>query len=316
VRIMVPGAAGFIGFHLCERLLDDGHEVVGVDNYVTGQPQNIADLGRRPRFTFLMHDITNPIPASAGPVELVFNLACPASPVDFGPRRLAIMAVCSAGVWNLLSFCESCGARLTQASTSEVYGDPQEHPQRESYHGNVNPIGPRSCYDEGKRFAEALIACYQRDGKVEARIARIFNTYGPRMRADDGRVLPNFVSQAMTGRALTVHGDGRQTRSFCYVSDLVDGLWRLSQSDVTAPVNLGNPHEVTILEFAQQVIRLTGSSSTIQHVPRLADDPALRRPDITRARECLDWRPAVELEAGLQRTIAALQAEQVAGKAT
>jgi len=302
VRLMVTGCAGFIGYHLCARLLTDGHQIVGVDDLSTGQRINVDDLESRADFEFVEHNIVKPLPLSQR-CDVIYNLACPASPVDFGPRRLNILAVCSRGVWNLLDLCRQTGARLLHTSTSEVYGDPQEHPQRETYWGHVNPIGPRCCYDEGKRFAEALISNYVSLHGVTARVARIFNTYGPRMRADDGRVLPNFITQAMAGRPLTVHGDGRQTRSFCYVTDLVDGLVRLANSDVTGPINLGNPGEITILDFAREIIRLTGSRSEIAFVERPQDDPALRRPDITRARERLGWEPRVDRAEGLARTV-------------
>ncbi len=302
MRLMVTGCAGFIGYHLCERLLDDEHEVVGVDDFSTGQQANVDGLKTRPGFSFVEHDIVQPL-SITGPFQTVYNLACPASPVDFGPRRLNILEVCSRGVWNLLDFCRQSGARLLHTSTSEVYGDPQEHPQRESYWGHVNPIGPRSCYDEGKRFAEALIVHYVSHHHIEVRIARIFNTYGPRMRADDGRVLPNFITQGLAGKPLTVHGDGSQTRSFCYVTDLVDGLVRLAGSDVAEPVNLGNPAEISILDFAREVVRLTGETSEIAHVARPKDDPSLRRPDITRARHQLGWEPQVDRSEGLARTV-------------
>jgi UDP-glucuronate decarboxylase len=303
VRVLVTGCAGFIGFHLCERLLDDGHDVIGVDDLSTGQLANVDDLKAHARFQFVRHNIAEPLPV-AGPLEVVYNLACPASPSDFGPRRLAILEVCSVAVWRVLDFCRTIGARLLHASTSEVYGDPQEHPQRESYRGHVNPIGPRSCYDEGKRFAEALIYNYAGEHDVEVRVARIFNTYGPRMRRDDGRALPNFIDQALAGEPLTVHGDGHQTRSFCYVTDLVDGLVRLAGSDVTGPVNLGNPAEISIREFAREIIRLTGSRSEIACVERPTDDPNRRCPDITLARERLGWEPVVDRAEGLTRTIA------------
>jgi nucleoside-diphosphate-sugar epimerase len=302
VRVLVTGCAGFIGYHLCDRLLSDGQEVLGVDDLSTGQLINVDDLKARPDFHFLQHDVVEPLPVEE-PFEVAYNLACPASPIDFGPRRLNILAVCSRGVWNLLDLCRQFGARLLHTSTSEVYGDPQEHPQRESYWGHVNPIGPRCCYDEGKRFAEALITNYVHHYGLQVRIARIFNTYGPRMRADDGRVLPNFITQAFAGQPLTVHGDGSQTRSFCYVTDLVDGLLRLANSDVTEPVNLGNPAEISILQFAQEIIRLTGSHSEIAHVERPQDDPKLRQPDITRARARLGWEPTVDRSEGLARTI-------------
>ena len=302
MRLLVTGCAGFIGYHLCERLLNDGHEVVGVDDLSTGQLANVNDLKARPKFRFVEHNIVEPLSVE-GPFQIVYNLACPASPIDFGPRRLDILAVCSRGVWNLLDFCRKAGTRFLHTSTSEVYGDPQEHPQRESYWGHVNPIGPRSCYDEGKRFAEALITSYVNAHHIEARVARVFNTYGPRMRADDGRALPNFIMQGVAGKPLTVHGDGSQTRSFCYVTDLVDGLIRLANSDVTEPVNLGNPAEISILEFAREIVQLTGGKSEIIHIERPKDDPELRRPDITRARQHLGWEPRIDRAEGLAQTV-------------
>lgn len=302
MRLLVTGCAGFIGYHLCERLLDDGHEVVGVDDLSTGQLANVNDLKVRPKFRFVEHDIVEPL-SVAGRFQIVYNLACPASPIDFGPRRLDILAACSRGVWNLLDFCRETGTRLLHTSTSEVYGNPQEHPQGESYWGHVNPIGPRSCYDEGKRFAEALITSYVNAHHIEARVARVFNTYGPRMRTDDGRALPNFIMQGLAGKPLTVHGDGNQTRSFCYVTDLVDGLIRLANSDVTGPVNLGNPTEISILEFAREIVQLTGGKSKIIHIERPKDDPELRRPDITRARQHLGWEPMIDRAEGLAKTV-------------
>jgi UDP-glucuronate decarboxylase len=302
MRILVTGCAGFIGFHLTRRLLSDGHEVVGADNLCTGSRENLDRLRSCSRFEPRQHDITNPL-AVEGPLDRVYNLACPASPVDFGPRALEILATCSRGVWQLLELTRQHGARLLQASTSEVYGDPLEHPQQETYWGHVNPIGPRACYDEGKRFAEALITAYRRQHRVEVRIARIFNTYGPNMRRADGRMLPTFIDQALKGAPLTVHGDGSQTRSFCYVSDLVDGLVRLMESDVAEPVNLGNPAEVTVLAVAEEIIRLTGSRSPIVHLPRPPDDPDRRRPDITRAQTRLGWTPVVDRQEGFARTV-------------
>ncbi len=302
MRALVSGCAGFIGFHLSNRLLDEGIEVVGVDNILSGQAQNAEDLKARRGFTFLQHDVTQPLPIE-GKLDYIYNLACPASPVDFDPKRLEILAVCSRGVWNILDLAREKNARLLHTSTSEVYGDPLEHPQRESYWGNVNPIGPRSCYDEGKRFAEALITAYRARHGVQTRMARIFNTYGPRMRTNDGRVLPNFISQALNNQPLTVYGDGQQTRSLCYVSDQVDGLLRLSRSDVNDPVNIGNPVEITMLDLAREIIRLTGSRSQLTHVPLPKDDPKVRRPDITRAQTLLGWNPQVPREEGLKRTI-------------
>jgi nucleoside-diphosphate-sugar epimerase len=302
MRILVTGCAGFIGFHLTQRLLVDGHEVVGIDNFSSGSPENVARLGAQPHFRFAEHDIVNPLPVQ-GTCDRVYDLACPASPVDFGPRRLDILATCSRGVWVLADFARQCGARMLHASTSEVYGDPQEHPQRETYWGHVNPIGARACYDEGKRFAEALLTSYRAQHGLEIRLPRIFNTYGPNMRRDDGRMLPTFIGQALQNEPLTVHGDGGQTRSFCYVSDLVEGLVRLMESDVCEPVNLGNPNEITVLAAAQEVVRLTDSRSEIIHTARPADDPCLRRPDITRAQTLLGWNPIVERAEGFARTV-------------
>ena len=302
MRLLVTGCAGFIGYHLCERLLEDGHEVIGLDDLSTGQKSNVNDLEARAGFSFIEHDIVAPLKVT-GSFAAVYNLACPASPIDFGRRRLDILAVCSRGVWNLLDFCRERGARLLHSSTSEVYGDPREHPQRESYWGHVNPVGPRSCYDEGKRFAEALIVHYVSHHKVVVRVARIFNTYGPRMRADDGRALPNFIMQGLAGKPLTVHGDGSQTRSFCYVTDLVDGLIRLAESDVSEPVNLGNPAEISILDVAREIVELTGGRSEIIRVERPTDDPELRCPDIARAQRHLGWEPRIDRAAGLLQTV-------------
>ncbi len=302
MRIVVAGCAGFIGFHLASRLLDEQHEVVGVDNFCSGSRENARALAERSGFTLVEHNISTALPA-LGPAERVYNLACPASPADFGPHPLNILAVCSLGVQHLLDYTRDQSARLLQASTSEVYGDPHEHPQRESYWGHVNPIGPRSCYDEGKRFAEALLMAHRRQHGTDVRIARIFNTYGPNMRSDDGRMLPNFISQALQDQPLTVHGDGTQTRSLCYVSDLVDGLMRLLESDVAEPVNIGNPVEVTVADVAREVIELTGSRSELTFTPRPADDPSVRQPDITRARTLLGWTPKVDRGDGIARTI-------------
>jgi nucleoside-diphosphate-sugar epimerase len=302
MRVLVAGAAGFIGYHLVERLLADGHEVVGADNFVSGSRANVEALAQRERFSFREHDIVEPLTID-GSIDRIYDMACPASPVDFDPRRLEILAVCSRGVWNMLDLAREKGARLLHASTSEVYGDPKEHPQRETYWGHVNPIGARSCYDEGKRFAEALLVAYHRQHSVEVRIPRIFNTYGPRMRADDGRALPNFIMQALRHEPITLHGDGSQTRSFCYVTDLVDGLVRLMESDVREPVNLGNPQEITVRQAAEEVIRLTASRSKLIETPRPADDPSVRRPDITRATTLLGWSPKIARDDGFRQTI-------------
>ena len=302
MRPLVAGCAGFIGYHLCKRLLDEGARVIGIDNFASGRRENAADLRANPAFQFIEADISESVDLDDS-IDVVYNLACPASPIDFGSRRLDILRVCSAGVWNLLDLCRKCGATLVHSSTSEVYGDPLEHPQRESYWGHVNPIGPRACYDEGKRFAEALITNYRKQFDVETRVARIFNTYGPRMRASDGRALPNFITQALTGQPLTVYGDGSQTRSFCFVSDLVDGLTRLARSDFHEPVNLGNPVEISIKQVAEEVIERIGGKSEIVHIEAMRDDPKVRRPDISRARKELAWEPLVPRDEGLEKTI-------------
>ncbi|MFH1747156.1 MAG: UDP-glucuronic acid decarboxylase family protein [Planctomycetota bacterium] len=307
MRVLVPGCAGFIGYHLTTRLLNEGHDVVGLDNLSSGSRRNAVDLQAHTQFEFHEHDITNPLPVE-GPFDLICDLACPASPLDFERRQLAILAVCSQGVRNLAELAHSCGATLLHASTSEVYGDPREHPQPESYWGHVNPIGPRSCYDEGKRFAEALLTAYHQCLGIKIRLARIFNTYGPRMRGDDGRALPNFINQALQGIPLTVHGDGSQTRSFCYISDLIEGLLRLAASDISAPVNLGNPNEITIRQAAEEIIELTGSHSRITCVPRPQDDPSIRCPDITRARSKFGWSPKIARRMGFKHTIEWFQA--------
>lgn len=303
MRILIGGCAGFIGFHLSQRYLSDGHDVVGVDNLASGSQRNVADLQKHGKFRFIPHDLIEPLDME-GPLDLVCNLACPASPIDFDRLALEILAVSSRGTWNLLDLARKHGARLLHTSTSEVYGDPTEHPQRESYWGHVNPIGPRSCYDEGKRFAEALVSAYAARHGVAVRMPRIFNTYGPRMRAKDGRALPNFINQALRGEPITIHGDGAQTRSFCFISDLIEGLVRLAASDVSGPVNIGNPQEITIRQIAEEVLRWTKSRSPLRLVARPGDDPAVRQPDITRARTLLKWEPRVEREQGLQRTIA------------
>ena len=294
MRYVVAGAAGFIGSHLCERLLADGHEVVGIDNLITGQKSNLDVLRAGSAFQFVEQDICLPLVVE-GPVDVVFNFACPASPIDFEPKALDILNVCSAGVLNALSLAREKDAVFVQASTSECYGDPEEHPQRETYWGHVNPIGLRSPYDEGKRFAEALVMAHHRNLGMRTRIGRIFNTYGPRMRVGDGRVLPNFIQQALEGAPLTVFGEGSQTRSFCYVDDLVDGFVRLSRCDEVTPINIGNDVEITIGQLAQEIIELTrtgaGSASRIEYRPLPQDDPKLRCPDISKARAVLDWKP-------------------------
>jgi dTDP-glucose 4,6-dehydratase len=301
-RAVILGAAGFIGSHLTDRFLAEGWEVLGVDNLVTGTLANLAHLAREPRFSFVEQDICRPFEVT-GPVAAVLDFASPASPIDYLEKPFETMHVGSIGVDLSLQLAERKGARFLLSSTSEVYGDPLEHPQRESYWGNVNPIGPRSVYDEAKRFAEAITMAFRRYKKVETRIARIFNTYGPRMRLNDGRVVPTLVGQALRGEPLTVFGDGSQTRSFCYVSDNVEGIWRLLGSSYMEPVNIGNPVEMTILAFAQAVQRHVGSVCPIAYKPLPQDDPRVRRPDIGRAREVLGWEPAIDFEEGMRLTV-------------
>jgi dTDP-glucose 4,6-dehydratase len=300
-RVVITGAAGFIGSHLSEALLDRGSTVVGIDNLLTGSTANIAHLSNRD-FTFIKHDVTNYIYIE-GPVDYVLHWASPASPVDYLELPIPTLKVGALGTHKALGLALSKKATFVLASTSEVYGDPLEHPQRETYWGNVNPIGPRGVYDEAKRFAEAMTTAYQRFHGLETRIVRIFNTYGPRMRTHDGRAVPAFISQALRGEELTIFGSGTQTRSFCYITDLVDGILRLMASDVREPVNIGNPRETTIEEIARIIKRLTGSTSEIGYRPLPEDDPKVRRPDITRARTLLGWEPKVDLEEGLIKTI-------------
>jgi dTDP-glucose 4,6-dehydratase len=303
-RVVVLGGAGFLGSHLCERLLNDGASgVVSVDNYVTGNEENVAHLRGRPGFEVVRQDITEGLSVD-GPVHYIFNMASPASPIDYAKLPLETMRVGSVGTENGLRLAQAKGAVFLQASTSEVYGDPLVHPQREEYWGNVNPIGPRACYDEAKRYAEALVMVFARSYGVQTRIVRIFNTYGPRMRLNDGRVVPAFVGQALRGEDFTVFGDGTQTRSFCYVRDLVDGLVRLALSDVIEPVNIGNPREMTMLQFAEAVRAAAGGGGRIVHKPLPKDDPKQRQPDISRAKALLGWEPRVPLEEGLRETIA------------
>jgi dTDP-glucose 4,6-dehydratase len=306
-RAAVLGGAGFVGSHLCERLLEDGAAVVAVDNFLTGSEQNLRGLRQRPGFEFLRQDIVEGLTVE-GPLDYVFNLASPASPIDYAQLPLETLRVGSIGTENALKLAEAKGAVFLQASTSEVYGDPLVHPQHEGYYGNVNPIGPRAVYDEAKRYAEAITSAYARVRGVKTRIVRIFNTYGPRMRLNDGRVVPAFVGQALRGEDFTVFGDGTQTRSFCYVKDMVDGLVRLALSDVTEPVNIGNPREMTILQFAEAVRAAAGGGGKIVHQPLPQNDPKQRRPDITRARTLLGWEPRVPLEEGLRETIAYFRA--------
>ncbi len=300
-RSLVTGGAGFVGSHLCEYLLDKGHEVICMDNLITGAEDNISHI-KNDAFQFIHHDITEPIELE-GELDYLFQLASPASPIDYLQLPMETIKVGSVGTANTLELARNKNAAFLMASTSEVYGDPLVHPQTESYWGNVNPIGPRSVYDEPKRFSEAITMAYHRTYKVETRIVRIFNTYGPRMRTNDGRAIPAFMSQALRGEPLTVFGDGSQTRSFCYVSDLVDGLFRLMMSGYHNPVNIGNPSEMTLLSMAEKVLQVTGSKSTIDFKPLPEDDPKVRRPDITLARKQLDWQPKVELETGLKATL-------------
>jgi dTDP-glucose 4,6-dehydratase len=301
-RTLVTGAAGFIGSHLCQTLLDRGHSVLAMDNLATGDPANIAGLTGR-EFVFVEHDVTHYI-AVEGPVDLVLHFASPASPADYLQLPIQTLKVGSLGTHNCLGLAKAKGARFLLASTSEVYGDPLVHPQREDYWGNVNPVGPRGVYDEAKRFAEARVMAYHRVHGVDTRIVRIFNTYGPRMRVDDGRAIPAFMSQALRGEDVTVFGDGSQTRSLCYVTDLVDGILRLAESQEVEPVNIGNPREMSMRSLAERIVALTGSSSRIVERALPADDPKVRQPDITRARARLGWQPRVPLEEGLEKTLA------------
>ena len=301
-RAVITGGAGFLGSHLCERLLAAGDEVVCVDNLLTGRTENIAHLLARTDFRWIEHDVTRPFEVP-GPVDYVLHFASPASPIDYLELPIQTLKVGSLGTHNSLGLARAKGARFLLASTSEVYGDPKEHPQKETYWGNVNPVGPRGVYDEAKRFAEAMAMAYHRYHGLDVRIVRIFNTYGPRMRPRDGRVVPAFIQQALTGEAMTVFGDGLQTRSFCYVDDLIEGIYRLLQSALVEPVNIGNPHEMTILEFAHTIRAAIGSASPIVHKPLPVDDPQTRQPDITLARRHLGWEPRVALAEGLTETI-------------
>lgn len=302
MRVLITGAAGFLGSHLADRFLADGHNVIGVDNLITGSMDNIAHLANEPRFDFVRHDVTTFIGVK-GELDGILHFASPASPVDYLELPIQTLKVGSLGTHNALGLARAKDARLLLASTSEVYGDPLIHPQAESYWGNVNPIGPRGVYDEAKRFAEAITMAYHRYHGLDTRIVRIFNTYGPRMRSYDGRVVSNFVVQALLGRPLTVYGDGGQSRSFCYVSDEIEGIYRLFHSDQTEPVNIGNPAEFTILQLGQMVLELIGSDAGIRHLPLPTDDPKVRQPDISRAIEFLGWDPKVPLAEGLASTI-------------
>jgi len=307
MRVLITGGAGFLGSHLCDRFLAEGHSVIAMDNLITGNTANIEHLAGRDNFLFIKHDVTNYIYVE-GPLDAVLHFASPASPIDYLELPIQTLKVGALGTHKALGLAKAKGARFLLASTSEVYGDPLVHPQTEDYWGNVNPIGPRGVYDEAKRFAEALTMAYQRYHKVDTRIVRIFNTYGPRMRLQDGRVVPNFIAQALRGEPLTVYGDGSRTRSFCYVQDLVEGIYRLLLSNEGEPVNIGNPTEMTILDFAKKIIELTGSSSEIKFIQptdmRIKDDPKVRQPDIGKARRLLNWEPKIPLEEGLRETIA------------
>jgi dTDP-glucose 4,6-dehydratase len=302
MRVLVTGAAGFIGSHLCEFLLDRGCDVVGMDNFVTGSRDNLADIRDRSRFVFVTHDVTQHVEVD-GPLDWVLHFASPASPLDYLELPIQTLKVGALGTHNALGLSRAKSARFLLASTSEVYGDPLVHPQREDYWGNVNPIGPRGVYDEAKRFAEAMTMAYHRVHRVDTRIVRIFNTYGTRIRLNDGRAIPAFMTQALRNEPLTVFGDGSQTRSFQHISDLIDGIWRVMERGTSEPINLGNPQEMTLLELAKRILRLTGSRSEIVFRPLPEDDPKVRQPDITRARTRLGWEPRVDTDEGLKLTV-------------
>ncbi len=304
MRVLITGAAGFLGSHLCDRFLAEGHQVIGMDNLITGNTDNIAHQAGNENFLFVKHDVTNYIYID-GPLDAILHFASPASPIDYLMYPIQTLKVGALGTHNALGVAKNKGAKFLLASTSEVYGDPLIHPQTEDYAGNVDAIGPRGVYDEAKRFAEAITMAYHRTHDVDTRIVRIFNTYGPRMRLDDGRVVPNFIGQALREEALTIYGDGSQTRSFCYVSDLIEGIYRLLLSDFNDPVNIGNPTEMSILEFAEVVSEMTANPAGLiyQEEKRIKGDPQTRQPDITRARSLLDWSPEVNLRTGIQRTI-------------
>jgi len=311
VRVLITGAAGFLGSHLADRFIADEHDVIGVDNFITGSADNVAHLMGHSRFRFIQHDVTNYLYVE-GQLDGVLHFASPASPIDYLELPIQTLKVGSLGTHKALGLAKAKSARFLLASTSEVYGDPQVHPQPESYWGHVNPVGPRGVYDEAKRFAEAMTMAYHRYHRLDTRVVRIFNTYGPRMRARDGRVVSNFIVQALKGEPLTVYGDGSQTRSFCYVSDLIEGIYRLFGSQRTEPTNIGNPVEFTVRALAEQVLRLTRSKSELVERPLPTDDPKVRQPDITVAREVLGWEPKVPLQEGLERTIGFFQAQLAA----
>jgi dTDP-glucose 4,6-dehydratase len=315
MRVLITGAAGFLGSHLCDRFLAGGHQVIGMDNFITGSADNIAHLFGRPEFHFIEYNVTDYVYVE-GALDGVLHFASPASPVDYLEMPIPTLKVGSLGTHKTLGLAKEKGARYLLASTSEVYGDPKVHPQPETYWGNVNPVGPRGVYDEAKRFAEAMTMAYHRFHGIDVRIARIFNTYGPRMRPGDGRVVSNFIVQALQGEPLSVYGDGSQTRSFCYVDDEVEGIYRLFQSSYVGPINLGNPDEFTVRELAEKILALTGSRSELRFHPLPEDDPAVRRPDISLARQVLDWSPQVDLEEGLRRTIPHFQALVEEARAT
>jgi UDP-glucuronate decarboxylase len=308
-RVLVTGGAGFLGSHLCTRLVEAGHDVLCVDNYYTGRRTNVFHLIGRPNFEVIRHDITFPLYVE---VDEIYNLACPASPVHYQHDPVQTTKTCVHGAINMLGLAKRCGAKILQASTSEVYGDPLEHPQTESYWGHVNPVGPRSCYDEGKRCAETLFFDYWRQHHLRIKVIRIFNTYGPRMHQDDGRVVSNFVRQALRGEPITIYGDGSQSRSFCYVDDLIDGMIRVMENtddSVTGPINIGNPAEMSVLDLAERVLALTGSSSEIVHMPAAIDDPRQRQPNIEKVGALTGWRPTTPLQEGLSKTVAYFREE-------
>ncbi len=306
-RVLITGAAGFLGSHLCDRFIKEGYQVVGMDNLITGDLKNIEHLFALPQFEFYHHDVSKFIHVP-GPIDYILHFASPASPIDYLKIPIQTLKVGSLGTHNCLGLAKAKGARMLIASTSEIYGDPLVHPQTEEYWGNVNPIGPRGVYDEAKRFQEAITMAYHTFHGLETRIVRIFNTYGPRMRLNDGRALPAFIGQALRGEDLTVFGDGSQTRSFCYVDDLIEGIYRLLLSDYALPVNIGNPNEITLLDFAEEVLKLTGSTVKIVHKPLPKDDPKQRKPDISKAKEILNWSPTIDRAEGLKRTYAYFKA--------